>query len=192
VLDEEPGRGDVVAVDDDTVLAGADVPAEAAGEAVVGSPGPDVVEDDRLRVAFPTCGPPIRKNTSCSAVGLAGLLIPRWPALVPICNSTGELFVPASIVMPAMSTPWTSAALITTAPLTAVNVAMPMPSTTVSAFLIVIVLLTSYTPGVNSRFMPRASWLLMAATESDGLAMKNFDNGIARPGVGPFSQVVPE
>ena len=67
-----------------------------------------------------------------------------------------------------------------------------MPSTTVSARLTLIVLPTSYTPGVRSRFMPRESWLLMTWTESEGLATKNCDSGIDRPGVGPFSHETPE
>ena len=30
----------------------------------------------RLTLAFPTCGPPMRKNTSCRTVGLDGSLLP--------------------------------------------------------------------------------------------------------------------
>ena len=41
-------------------------------------------------------------------VGRVALVV-AWPVLVPIRSSTGEFFVPASIVMPAMSTPSTSA-----------------------------------------------------------------------------------
>ena len=48
-----------------------------------------------------------------------------------------------------------------------------------------------YTPGVRIRFLPRASWLLIVATESDGVAMKKSERGIERPGVGAFSQVGP-
>lgn len=61
-----------------------------------------------------------------------------------------------------------------------------------SARLTVIVRPMSYTPGVRSRFLPRDSWLLIARTESVGLAMKNVDSGIERPGVGPSSHDAPE
>lgn len=49
----------------------------------------------------------------------------------------------------------------------------------------------SYTPGVSSRCLPRASWLLMTRTESDGLAMKKSPIGMVRPGVRPSAQVMP-
>ena len=35
--------------------------------------------------------------------------------------------------------------------------------------------------GVSRRFMPRASWLLIVFTESDGVAMKKSRSGIVRP-----------
>ena len=65
----------------------------------------------RLTVALPAAAPPIRKNTSCSAVGLLGAA--RVPALlVPTCSSTGEFRGPASMITPAMSTPGTSATVM--------------------------------------------------------------------------------
>ena len=73
-------------------------------------------------------------------------------------------------MMPAMSTPLTSATRTGTAPSTAVRVATPMPSTTVPGRLTTMDRSTSYTPGVKIRFLPRASWLLMVATESAGRA----------------------
>ena len=48
VLDEEARRGDVVAVDDHAGVGGVRRPADA--RAVVGAPGPDVVEDDVVGV----------------------------------------------------------------------------------------------------------------------------------------------
>src|SRR4051812_8079367 len=89
----------------------------------------------RATVALPTCGPPTRKNTSCSAVGWEATLwgTPLLPFFEPICTRTGELTGPASTVMPATSMPGTSPVLRTTFPLAAVRVAMPRPSTTVSA-----------------------------------------------------------
>src|SRR5262249_33798016 len=48
VLDEEAGRGDAVAVDDDAGVRGVESPADAV--AVIGPPGPDVVEDDAVAV----------------------------------------------------------------------------------------------------------------------------------------------
>src|SRR2546427_4803004 len=93
---------------------------------------------------------------------------------------------------PAMSTPLTSATRSGTAPFTAVRVATPRPSTTVSGRLTTMDRSMSYTPGVKIRFFPRANWLLMVATESDGLARKKSDRGMEWPGVGPFRQVGPE
>jgi hypothetical protein len=46
-------------------------------------------------------------------------------------------------------------------------------------------------PGVSSRFMPRASALFSALTESDGFATKKARSGIVRPAVTPSSQVTP-
>ena len=68
---------------------------------------------------------------------------------------------------------------------------MPMPSTTVFAFCTLIVLSIAYTPGVNSRFLPLFSCLLMVCTESPGLATKNLDSRMPRPGVGPFAHDAP-
>src|SRR6478672_2572934 len=43
-------------------------------------------------------------------------------------------------------------------------------------------------PGVNNRFWPCASWLLIVWTESDGFATKKSETGIDRPGVAPEAQ----
>lgn len=67
----------------------------------------------RLTEALPTCGPPIRKNTSWSVVGLAGSLYfsefegPPAPGFLalPMRISAGELTRPASTVTAAISTP---------------------------------------------------------------------------------------
>ena len=82
--------------------------------AVVGAPGPDVVDDRVVAVDQQAGGglagdpaPPIRKNTSWIVVGLAA-----WLAVEPFgptCSSTGELVVPASNSRPAIFTPSTSA-----------------------------------------------------------------------------------
>src|SRR5262245_45973046 len=50
VLDEQAGRGDVVAVDDHAVAARVHIPADRAGDAVVGTPGPEVVDQDVVAV----------------------------------------------------------------------------------------------------------------------------------------------
>src|SRR6516162_10060170 len=105
--------------------------------------------------------------------------------------STGELTGPASTVTPEMSMPVTSAVVRTGLPLLAVKVAKPRPWTTVSARLTLIGESTLYTPGVSSTLRPRDSALLIAATESDGVAMKNRDSGIEVPGVCPLAHVVP-
>ena len=39
--------------------------------------------------------------------------------------------------------------------------------------------------------MPRASWLLIVCTESDGFAMKKSRSGIVRPFVMPSAQEMP-
>ena len=87
--------------------------------------------------ALPTCGPPTRKYTSDSVVGSKRwrfFELPWWPPLADL-QEHGRLLVPASIVIPATTTPGTSATVIGTAPRTAVSVAWPMPSTTVPARL---------------------------------------------------------
>src|SRR5262249_47605017 len=48
MLDEQAGGGDVVTVDDDAGVRGVDIPADAV--AVIGPPGPDVVEEDAVAV----------------------------------------------------------------------------------------------------------------------------------------------
>src|SRR5665647_3159962 len=48
VLDEQTGRGHIVAVDDETGVGGVDSPPDTL--AVVGAPGPDVVQDDVVAV----------------------------------------------------------------------------------------------------------------------------------------------
>src|SRR6185369_14166638 len=50
MLDEQAGRGDVVAVDDDAVAAGVDIPADRSWHAVVGAPGPEVVDQHVVTV----------------------------------------------------------------------------------------------------------------------------------------------
>ncbi|MFD1147709.1 hypothetical protein [Saccharothrix hoggarensis] len=49
----------------------------------------------------------------------------------------------------------------------------------------------SYTPGVISRCLPRASWLLMSCTESAGVATKKSVSGMVRPGVMPSAHDTP-
>ncbi len=92
----------------------------------------------RLWVALPTCSPPMRKNTSCTAVGLLALLrrgffvLPSSvEILVPSWRSAGEFTVPASNMRPAMSMPGTSSVCMPITPLSGTIVARPMPSTTV-------------------------------------------------------------
>ena len=58
-----------------------------------------------------------------------------------------------------------------------------------SARLTLMLRAMSYTPGVSSRCLPRASWLLIACTESDGLATKKSLIGRVRPGVRPSAHV---
>src|SRR4051812_38853283 len=45
VLDEQAGREHVVSVDEQAGVGGVDRPADRAGVAVIGPPGPDVVDD---------------------------------------------------------------------------------------------------------------------------------------------------
>src|SRR5262245_13915467 len=153
----------------------------------------------RLVVALPACGPPIRKKTSCSAPGSAavgcGLPRPWSPSAaalsLPNWRRAGDVVGPASKISPATSTPLTSATRIGTTPFSAVSVAIPSPSTTVSGRFTLIVLSTSYTPGVKIRFLPLDSALLIDWMLSVGLAMKKSSIGIEWPGVGPFAHVVP-
>ena len=74
------------------------------------------------------CGPPTRKYTSESVVGLDGSLFAFFLGFLPTCRSIGDSTVPASIVTP-MMIPGTSLTVSGTAP-TAVRVACPMPRTT--------------------------------------------------------------
>ena len=74
------------------------------------------------------------------------------------------------MVTPATITPGTSATSSGVEPPTAVRVACPTPSTTVSGRRTSMLRATSYTPGVSRRCLPRASWALMVWTESDGFA----------------------
>ena len=90
-------------------------------------------------VALPTCGPPTRKYTSLSVIGLAGV---EGVAAVAPCRraaARATASVPASMVTPATTMPAASLISSGTAPPTAVSVAWPMPSTTVSARLTSIV-----------------------------------------------------
>ena len=138
------------------------------------------------------CGPPTRKYTSESVIGLAGSTFFAWPLPGwPTWSSTGDSTVPASIVTPATTMPGASATFSGTAPSTAVSVAWPMPSTTVSARFTLIVLSMSYTPGVSSRCLPFASAELIEPTESPGFAMWKSVIGIVRPGVSPSAHVMP-
>src|SRR5512134_2136606 len=82
---------------------------------------------------LPTWGPPTRKYTSESVVGLDGSLFELCLGFLPTCRRNGDSTVPASIVRPATITPGTSATVSGTAPPTAVRVACPMPRTTVLA-----------------------------------------------------------
>jgi hypothetical protein len=59
----------------------------------------------------------------------------RLPGLASIRSSAGDSTGPASIIRPATSTPRASPTTIGTAPLRAVSVAMPSPSTIVSGRL---------------------------------------------------------
>jgi len=95
--------------------------------------------------ALPTCGPPTRKYTSDSVVGLDGSFFfgLELPFFLPTCRSTGDSTRPASIVTPATMTPGTSATVSGIAPSTAVSVACPRPRTTVSARLTEMLLATS-------------------------------------------------
>ena len=88
-------------------------------------------------VAWPTPAPPMRKNTSSSELGSA-----VWSADEPAddFSRTGELVGPASNSRPPIFTPPTSATVIGTTPLFGFSVAMPMPSTTVSGRVTLIVL----------------------------------------------------
>ena len=138
----------------------------------------------------PMCGPPTRKYTSESVVGLCGLLA-LWPCWRPTRSRTGDSTVPASIVTPATITPGTPATSSGIAPFTAVSVACPIPSTTVSGRRTSMLRAMSYVPGVSSRCLPRASWLLMTRTGSDGLAMKKSPIPMVRPGVMPSAQETP-
>ncbi len=204
VLDEQAGGGDVVAVDDDAVATGVGPPAvgvavDAFGEAldtVVAPPHPGVsistwsLLTSRAVSVLPMCGPPTRKYTSDSVIGLRGVLWLR-PCLRPTRSSTGDSFRPASMVTPATTTPGTPATSSGTAPLTAVRVACPMPSTIVSGRRTSMLRATSYTPGVSSRCRPRASSRLMTCTGSDGRATKKSLIGMVRPGVIRSPQVMP-
>ena len=89
-------------------------------------------------MAWPGVAPPIRKNTSCTDVGSAGLLL--CECRLPTCNSTGELTVPASNNSPESFTPGTSATFIVATPPVGTSVGKPRPSTTVSARFTLIVL----------------------------------------------------
>ena len=140
VLDEQAVRGDVVAVDDHAGVGGVDGPADAV--AVVGPPGPDVVEDDVVAVdleadASPCrrSAPPIRKNTSCSAVGSAGVARCERAA-VPTCEQHRRVHR-AGVEHEAgeLSTPGTSATVIAASPCCGHSVGKPRPSTTVSGAL---------------------------------------------------------
>jgi hypothetical protein len=66
-----------------------------------------------------------------------------------------------------------------------------MPSTTAFGRLTSMLRAMSYTPGVSSRFLPRASWELMACTESPGLATKKSLSGMVRPAVRSVDHEVP-
>jgi len=46
-------------------------------------------------------------------------------------------------------------------------------------------------PGVSSRFLPPASWLLIVWTESDGVATKKSRSATVRPAVMPVAQEMP-
>ena len=73
MLDEEAVGGDVVAVDDQAVVAEILVPADAG--AVIGAPDPGVIDDGVVAVdleidlARPTPAPPTRKKTSWREMG---------------------------------------------------------------------------------------------------------------------------
>ena len=54
MLDKQPGGRDIVAVDDDAVLRGVDIPPDGSRDPVVCSPGPDVIEDDVVTVDLET------------------------------------------------------------------------------------------------------------------------------------------
>ena len=86
-----------------------------------------------------------------------------------MCTRVGESPVPASTVTPASTTPsawWRTTSGV--APPTAVRVACPMPSTTVSSRRTTRLRSTSYTPGVSSRFLPRARALASWAADWSG------------------------
>ena len=63
----------------------------------------------RLIVALPTCGPPIRKKTSCRAVGSAALELPCAVRGCRPAAAPASVAGPASTIRPATSTPGTSA-----------------------------------------------------------------------------------
>ena len=124
MLDEKAGGGDVVAVDDQSGVGGVLVPADAV--AVVGPPGPDVVEDDVVAVDLQADGglADVRSTDAEEHVlqgrRVGGSLEPLALAPCAVCRSASapaSSSVPASMVMPAMSTPGTSATLNGTAPL---------------------------------------------------------------------------
>src|SRR3954452_8095968 len=118
---------------------------------------------------LPTCGPPTRKYTSDSVVGFEAELWSR-PYFDPTSNSVADWVLPASTVTPATTAPWTLPISIGVAPLAAVSVAWPRPSTTWLERLTRMLCPTLYTPGVSSRFLPRARAASTVRTESVGLA----------------------
>ena len=95
VLDEEAIGGDVVAVDDEAVVAEVLVPADAG--AVIGAPDPGVVDDGvvgvdaRLTLALPTPAPPTRKKTSCREMGF--LRVRAWLPCGPIFEQDGGVLL---------------------------------------------------------------------------------------------------
>src|SRR5260370_5821927 len=95
-------------------------------------------------------------------------LLPRGPT----SSRTGDFLAPASNKRLAMITPSTSAVVMAAVPLMGRSVAKPSPITTVLGLVTRIASVRSYVPGVNRRFFPLASCLLMVAAVSKfGLAI---------------------
>ncbi len=117
VLDEQAGRQHVVAVDDQAVVGGVGGPADGAGVAVVGAPGPDVVDERVVRVddqavgglAGDVAADPeehvLDRGRVARVAGRRALRRRRSAA-------TAELVVPASNSRPLSRTPSTSATCI--------------------------------------------------------------------------------
>src|SRR5689334_21809056 len=126
----------------------------------------------RLFVALPAMSPPIRKNVSCTEIGLLAWLAVD-PA-VPTVSRALELVVPASKSRPSIRTPSTSATCLVFTPLAGMRAGKPTPSATVFGLVTLSVRLMVETPGVTHRLQPCARAALICAAVCDGVATKNW------------------